>query len=78
LLESLEIAPEQGTSLGRNCYKIRLAIKSKGNGKSGGTRVITNIVVAETTVYLLSIYDKTDKDNLTDKELKELLKDVPG
>lgn len=78
LLESLEIAPEQGTSLGRNCYKIRLAIQSKGNGKSGGTRVITNIMVAETTVYLLSIYDKTDKDNLTDKELKELLKDVPG
>lgn len=77
LLERLETEPKQGTPLGKNCYKIRLAIKSKGKGKSGGARVITNIVVSETTVYLLSIYDKTDKENLTNKELQELLKDVP-
>lgn len=76
LLDSLEENPKQGTSLGNNCYKIRLAIKSKGKGKSGGARVITNIVISETTVYLLYIYDKTDKKNLTNKELQELLKDV--
>ena len=78
LLDSLEENPKQGTSLGNNCYKIRLAIKSKGKGKSGGARVITNIVVSETTVYLLYIYDKTDKESLTNKELQELLKDVPA
>jgi mRNA-degrading endonuclease RelE of RelBE toxin-antitoxin system len=78
LLDSLEENPKQGTSLGNNCYKIRLAIKSKGKGKSGGARVITNIVVSETTVYLLYIYDKTDKESLTNKELEELLKDVPA
>lgn len=77
LLESLEVEPRQGTPLGKNCYKTRLSIKSKGKGKSGGARIITNIMVSETTVYLLSIYDKTDKENLTDKELQELLKDVP-
>jgi len=76
LLENLGAGPEQGTALGKNCYKIRLAIKSKGKGKSGGARVITNIVISETTVYLLSIYDKSDKENLSDKELEELLKDV--
>ena len=74
LIESLEKNPEQGTNLGNNCYKIRVSIESKGKGKSGGARVITNIVIAEKTVYLLSIYDKSDKENLTDKELKELLK----
>jgi mRNA-degrading endonuclease RelE of RelBE toxin-antitoxin system len=74
LIESLEQNPEQGTQLGNNCFKIRIAIASKGKGKSGGARVITNIVVAHQTVYLLSIYDKADKDNLTDKELLELLK----
>lgn len=74
LIESLEKNPEQGTNLGNNCYKIRFSIESKGKGKSGGARVITNIVIAEKTVYLLSIYDKSDKENLTDKELKELLK----
>jgi mRNA-degrading endonuclease RelE of RelBE toxin-antitoxin system len=35
LLESLEQDPKQGTNLGRNCYKIRISIKSKGRGKSG-------------------------------------------
>ena len=73
LLESLKAEPKQGTALGKNCFKIRIAIKSKGKGKSGGARVITNIVVSADTVFLLSIYDKADKANLTDKELKELL-----
>jgi mRNA-degrading endonuclease RelE of RelBE toxin-antitoxin system len=77
LFETLEINPEQGTSLGNNCYKIRLFITSKNKGKSGGERIITNFVIADDTVYLLSIYDKSDKDNLTDKELNELLKNVP-
>ena len=78
LLESLEQTPEQGTNLGNNCYKIRIAIASKGKGKSGGARVITNFVLAEETVFLISIYDKSEKENLTDKELDELLKYVPA
>ena len=36
LLESLEVNPKQGSPLGRECYKIRLAVGSKGKGKSGG------------------------------------------
>lgn len=77
LLESIETNPKQGISLGHNCYKVRLAITSKGKWKSGGARIITNFVVSIDTVFLLSIYDKADTDNLTDKELKELLKEVP-
>ena len=74
LLESLESRPEQGIALGNNCFKIRLAIQSKGKGKSGGTRIITNLLIEINTVYLLSIYDKSEKDNLNEKELIELLK----
>ena len=77
LLDSLQTDPEQGTAIGKSCYKIRLAIKSKGKGKSGGARVISNIVISETTVYLLAIYDKAEKENLTDKELEEFLQFVP-
>jgi len=77
LLESLERQPEQGTHIGKNCYKIRIAIASKGQGKSGGARVVTNIVISENTVFLISIYDKSEKANLTDAELKDLLKNVP-
>ncbi len=60
LLESLEQYPQQGTPLGNNCYKIRLSIESKGKGKSGGARIITNIAIADETVYLLFIYDKSE------------------
>lgn len=77
LFESLENNPEQGTSIGKNCYKIRLAIASKGKGKSGKARLITNFFIANETVYLLSIYDKSKKESLTDKELNELLAQVP-
>jgi mRNA-degrading endonuclease RelE of RelBE toxin-antitoxin system len=77
LVESLKRKPVQGTDLGNNCYKIRMAIGSKGKGKSGGSRIITYLQISHTTVYLLSIYDKSDKENISDKELKELLKSIP-
>lgn len=77
LLESLEEEPQQGISLGNNCYKIRISISSKGKGKSGGARIITNFVISEKTVYLMSIYDKSEKESISDKELEGLLKFVP-
>jgi mRNA-degrading endonuclease RelE of RelBE toxin-antitoxin system len=66
--------PELGTSLGLNCYKVRMAITSKGKGKSGGARIITHFQVINNTIFLLSIYDKSDKESITDKELANLLK----
>lgn len=77
LLQLLKENPEQGSPIGKNCYKIRISIASKGKGKRGRARVVTNFVVSANIVYLLSIYDKSDKDNLTDSELEDLLKDVP-
>ena len=76
LIDTLEQNPIQGTSLGNRCYKIRLSIASKGKGKSGGGRVITNVMIADSTVYLLAIYDKSEKENLTDDELNDLLRFV--
>ncbi|MBS1939319.1 MAG: hypothetical protein JST38_00365 [Bacteroidetes bacterium] len=69
--------PHMGTPIGNDCYKIRLAIKSKGKGKSGGARVITCVVAVREEVYLLSIYDKSEQATLTDRRLKDLLKMVP-
>ena len=69
--------PTQGTIIGKNCYKIRLSISSKGKGKSGGARVITNFVISHQTVYLLTIYDKNDKESISDNELKDLLQFIP-
>lgn len=72
--KNLASDPTQGTSLGNNCYKIRLSIASKGKGKSGGGRVITHFYVAQQTVYLLSIFDKSEQETISVSEIKELLK----
>jgi hypothetical protein len=73
MIHSLEENPIQGVSLGRDCYKIRLAISSKAKGKSGGARIITHVYLVGKVVYLLSIYDKSEQHNISDKELKALL-----
>jgi mRNA-degrading endonuclease RelE of RelBE toxin-antitoxin system len=78
LVQSLKERPEQGTALGNNCYKIRLSISSKGKGKRGGGRVITYVHVSQTTVYLLTIYDKAEKENISDGELESLLEEIPS
>jgi hypothetical protein len=73
LISELKLNPSIGVSLGHNCFKVRISIASKGKGKSGGARVITNFAITNHTVYLLSIYDKSEQENLTDKELKMLI-----
>jgi hypothetical protein len=77
LVQKLAEYPQSGIPLGNNCFKIRLSIASKGKGKSGGGRIITHCVIRDATVYLLSIYDKSEKENLTDEELKKLLEYIP-
>lgn len=74
LLDSLQKNPKQGSPLGKDCYKIRLKIGSKKTGKSGGARVITLVKMELNRITLLDIYDKSEKDTITDKELSELLK----
>ncbi|MDX2245339.1 MAG: type II toxin-antitoxin system RelE/ParE family toxin [Bacteroidia bacterium] len=65
--------PETGTYISNNCYKTRMAIASKGKGKSGGARVITYLYIETETVYLLTIYDKSEKTDLKPNELKEMI-----
>ncbi len=77
LIEKLKVDPIQGSSIGKNCYKIRISIASKGKGKSGGARIITHIVISDSTIYLLNIYDKSIKDTISDKELMEILNNIP-
>lgn len=77
-LESLKIQllknPTDGIQLGKDCYKIRMSISSKNKGKSGGARVITYIKVEKKLITLLDVYDKSEKENITEKELTALIK----
>ena len=76
LVEELRTNPTKGTPIGHSCYKIRLAIKSKGKGKSGGARVISYYYVHGNTVYLLSIYDKAEQKSISEKTIAKLLLDI--
>jgi hypothetical protein len=76
LITSLEDSPIQGTPIGNDCYKIRLAIKSKQKGKSGGARVITCVKIVDRFVFLLTTYSKSEKDTLSDRELQDLIKNI--
>jgi len=75
-LKALNKTPSKAQTLETTVIKYAYLLH-KNKGKSGGARVITNFVIADETVYLLSIYDKSEKENLTEKEIKELLQFVP-
>lgn len=77
LLLEISANPHFGTDLGGGLHKIRMAITSKGKGKSGGARVITfTVVVAveESEINLLYIYDKAERSSISKKEIEELLR----
>ena len=71
--------PETGISLGGGKRKIHLGVKSKGGGKRSGLRVITLNVVIETNdtcVNLLTIYDKKEIPNVSDKYIDQIIKNL--
>lgn len=79
LIDSLEQNPLQGVELSPGIRKIRMAITSKGKGKSGGARVITyTVLVAEMEgrVYLMIVYDKSDFSNVEMSAINSILKNL--
>lgn len=79
LFETLAENPAQGIELAPGIRKIRMAITSKGKGKSGGSRVITyNIYTNEESgkVYLIDIYDKADASSVDVSVIKFILSDM--
>lgn len=78
-LEEIKANPLQGADLGGGIRKVRMAIASKGKGKSGGARVITlNILVQQEpedtlNITFLTIYDKSEIDNVSDAYIQSLI-----
>jgi hypothetical protein len=75
-IEKLRETPTLGTPLGNNAFKIRLAISSKNKGKSGGARIITYFLSEDNELYLLSIYDKSEHESISDKAIKALIENL--
>lgn len=79
LEQELKKNPHCGVDLGKGLRKVRMSISSKGKGKSGGARVITYMTiinVEEGKVTLLTIYDKSEQDSISDQELKQLIEEL--
>ena len=75
LIDELKSEPTLGADLGGGLHKVRMAITSKGTGKSGGARVITVVLSeVEDGLGLLYIYDKSERSTIKGKELRALLK----
>ena len=79
LVLSLMENPFQWTELSPGIRKIRMAITSKGRGKSGGARIITYKIVAaesEGRVYLMNVYDKSDFSSVELSIIKSMIRDL--
>ena len=78
-LESIKNNPLQGDEITKNIRKIRMAIKAKGKGKSGGARVITFNVLTDVEnghVIFLLLYDKEDASTVKVNVVKQLVREM--
>lgn len=75
LKEGLLQNPKSGIELGNKCYKIRLANSSVPTGKSGGFRIIYYYLDEDLNLYLMSIYSKSELENIDDKIILNILKE---
>ena len=76
LANKLENNPTLGTSLGNNTFKIRLKNTDLNKGKSAGYRVVTYCINELKEISLVTIYSKSDKENILDLEIIELIKQI--
>ena len=75
-LHELEENPTMGDEIFPNCRKARVAIKSKGKGKSGGARVIFYFEIVEDKIILLFIYDKSEMENVQTAFIEQILQTI--
>lgn len=76
LKTEIEKNPNIGINLGDGFKKIRINITSKGKGKSGGGRVVTqNVIISQNhqKIIMVFLWDKSEMENVDIKILKQLL-----
>ncbi len=72
-MDELEKNPYIGDEIIANCRKARIAIKSKGKGKSGGGRIIFYFEIVDDRLILLYMYDKNEMENVNDEFIRQIL-----
>jgi len=74
-INELSINPELGVNLGDKIFKVRIPNSSIPTGKSGGFRIIT-YYKREDIIFLVTIYSKTEQDNILTNRLREIIKEL--
>jgi mRNA-degrading endonuclease RelE of RelBE toxin-antitoxin system len=73
-IDKLSSNPKLGIDLGENIFKVRVPNSSIPTGKSGGFRIIT-YYKKDTILYLVTIYSKTEQDNILTEKLKKIIQE---
>lgn len=75
LIQELKNNPQLGTDLGNGIRKVRMSIRDKKKGKSGGARVITLLTQQneEDILGLHFIYDKSEHENILTKKINDII-----
>jgi hypothetical protein len=77
VVEMIANRPEAGDEISGTGGARKVRVAGRGKGKSGGYRVITFYSGKDAPVFLLALYSKGEKTNLSKAERNEL-KDVLG
>lgn len=72
VVEMIANRPEAGDEIGGTGGARKVRFAGRGKGKSGGYRVITFYSGKEVPVFLLAVYSKGEKANLSKPERNEL------
>jgi len=70
--------PDVGKVISGNGGLRKLRWSAGGHGKRGGIRVVYYWLMSKDTILLLFAYSKSEQDDLTPKQLKQLKKVVEG
>ena len=73
-IDSIETTDNLGIDLGNGIYKVRIANSDKQTGKSSGYRLVSYLKLIDSTLYLMYIYDKSDLDTISEKQIDTLIK----
>ena len=76
LTSQLQENPTMGVMIKPGLYKLRMSITGKSKGKSAGSRILTYVIDSQSVVYLLTIYDKAERDEISDNDIIDLLSDI--
>lgn len=66
---------QEAISIKGNLYKIRLSNSNKNKGKSAGYRIYYYVKIND-TVYLLTIYDKSQIESINENSLTQYVNEI--